>query len=151
VAGVLVPGAGIGSFTTAVPPVTQQGVIAANPAARGDTVGLLLTAPSAAAQATISVISADGTVTAPASLAHVTVAAGHTLAVPVTRPPGGGREPFAIVVSPQPGTGPLYAVRVVTSGTGGLSAPLAALLPVSSAMTSITLPPTQDNYPEVLP
>jgi len=151
VAGVLVPGTGIGSFTTAVPPVTEQGVVAANPAAKGVTVGLLLTAPSAAARATISVISADGTVTTPAGDQNVAVTAGHTLAVTVPRPADGGRQPFAIVVTPQPGTGPLYAVRVVTSGTGGLSAPLSSLLPVSSAMTSITLPPTQDNYTAVLP
>jgi len=151
VAGVLVPGAGIGSFTTAVPPVTQQGVVAANPAARGVTVGLLLTAPAAAARASISVVSAGGVVTTPAGDQNVTVTAGHTLAVPVPRPADGGRQPFAIVVTPRPGTGPLYAVRVVTSGTGGLSAPLSSLLPVTSAMTTITLPPTQDSYTAVLP
>jgi hypothetical protein len=151
VAGVLVPGTGIGSFTTAVPPVSEQGVVAANPGARGVTVGLLLTAPSGATRASISVISADGTVTTPAGAQSVTVAAGHTLAVPVPRPADGGRDPFAIVVTPQPGAGPLYAVRVVTSGTGGLSAPLSSLLPVSNAMTSITLPPTQDSYTAVLP
>jgi len=151
VAGVLVPGAGIGSFTTGVPPVAQQGVVVANPATKGVTVGLLLTAPSAAARATISVISADGTVTTPADDQNVAVTAGHTLAVTVPRPAGDSRQPFAIVVTPQPGTGPLYAVRVVTSGSGGLSAPLSSLLPVSSAMTSITLPPTEDNYTAVLP
>jgi hypothetical protein len=151
VAGVLVPGSGIGSFTTAVPPVTEQGVVAGNPAARGVTVGLLLTAPSAAARATISVIGADGSVTTPAGDQSVAVAAGHTLAVAVTRPSAGSRQPFAIVVTPQHGSGPLYAVRVVTSGTGGLSAPLTSLLPVSSAATSITLPPAQDSYTAVLP
>ena len=151
VAGVLVPGTGIGSFTTAVPPITQQGVVAGNPAARGVTVGLLLTAPSAAARASISVIAADGSVTTPAGDQSVTVAAGHTLAVAVTRPSAGSRQPFAIVVTPQPGSGPLYAVRVVTSGAGGLSAPLTSLLPVSSAVTSIMLPPAQDSYTAVLP
>jgi hypothetical protein len=151
VAGVLVPGAGIGSFTTAVPPITEQGVVAGNPGARGVTVGLLLTAPSAATRASISVIGADGAVTKPAGDQSVTVAAGHTLAVAVARPSAGGRQPFAIVITPQPGSGPLYAVRVVTSGTGGLSAPVSSLLPVSSAMTSITLPPAQNSYTAVLP
>jgi hypothetical protein len=150
VAGVLVPGTGIGSFTTAVPPLTEQGVVAGNPAARGVTVGLLLTAPSAAARASISVISADGSVTTPAGDQSVMVAAGRTLAVAVPRPSQVGR-PFAIVITPRPGSGPLYAVRVVTSGTGGLSAPLSSLLPVASAMTSITLPPAQDSYTAVLP
>jgi hypothetical protein len=151
VAGVLVPGAGIGSFTTAVPPITEQGVVAGNPGTRGVTVGLLLTAPSAAARASISVISAGGSGTTPTGDQSVTVAAGHTLAVAVTRPSASSRQPFAIVVTPQAGSGALYAVRVVTSGTGGLSAPLTSLLPVASAMTSITLPSAQNSYMAVLP
>jgi hypothetical protein len=151
VASVLVPGKGIGSFTTAVPPITEQGVVAGNPSARGVTVGLLLTAPSAAAQASISVVTADGTVTTPAGDKSVTVAAAHTLAVAVGRPSPDDRQPFAIVITPQPGSGPVYAARVVTSGTGGLSAPLSSLLPVSSAMTTITLPPAQNSYTAVLP
>jgi hypothetical protein len=151
VAGVLVPGAGLGSFTTAEPPVTEQGVVAGNPAVRGVTVGLLLTAPSAAARASISVITSGGSATIPAEDRTVTVAAGHTLAVTVPPPSAGGRQPFAIVITPRPGSGPLYAVRVVTSGTGGLSAPLSSLLPVSSARTSITLPPARNSYTAVLP
>jgi hypothetical protein len=126
-------------------------VVAGNPATRGDTVGLLLTAPSAAARASISVVAEDGSVTTAPGDQSVTVAAGHTLAVAVARPAAGGRQPFAIVVTPEHGSGPLYAVRVVTSGTGGLTAPLTSLLPVSSAETSITLPPAQDSYTAVLP
>ena len=150
VAAVLVPGTGIGSFTTAVPPVTEQGVVAGNPAARGVTVGLLLTAPGAAARASVSVISADGTVTRPPADQAVSVAAGHTLALTVPRPTS-GRQPFAIVVTPAAGSGPLYAARVVTSGNGGLSAPAVSLLPVQSALTVITLPPARDTYQAVLP
>jgi Family of unknown function (DUF5719) len=150
VAGVLVPGAGIGSFTTAVAPVTEQGVVAGNPATRGVTVGLLLTAPTAAARVSISVISADGTVIRPAADQAVKVAAGHTLAVSVPRPPGSGK-PFAIVMAPAAGSGPVYAVRVVTSGTGGLSAPVSSLLPVPSALASITLPAASNSYSAVLP
>jgi hypothetical protein len=151
VAGVLVPGSGIGSFTTGVSPVTEQGVVAGNPAGRGDTVGLLLTAPAAAAQASVSVISADGTVTKPAGDQGVAVAAGHTLALAVPRPAGTSRQAFAIVITPAAGSGPLYAVRVVTSGTGGLSAPTVSLLPVQSALTSVTLAPASDSYQAVLP
>ncbi|HEY6497575.1 MAG TPA: DUF5719 family protein [Trebonia sp.] len=150
VAGVLVPGSGIGSFTTAVSPIAEQGVVAGNPETKGVTVGLLLTAPKSAVRVTISVVSAGGTLTTPSGDQSVAVAAAHTLAVTVPRP-SAGNQPFAIVVTPQPGSGPLYAARVVTSGSGGLSAPLSALLPVASAMTSITLPPAQDSYTAVLP
>jgi Family of unknown function (DUF5719) len=148
VAGVLVPGAGIGSFTTATAPVTEQGVVAGNPATRGLTVGLLLTAPAGAAQARISVVMA-GTAASAGAAQSVTVQAGHTIAVAVSRP--AGREPFAIVLTPQAGSGPLYAVRVVTSGTGGLSAPVTSLLPMASALTAITLPPVTNSYTAVLP
>ncbi|HEY0933734.1 MAG TPA: DUF5719 family protein [Trebonia sp.] len=150
VAGVLVPGAGIGSFTTAQSPVSEQGVVAGNPSTRGVTVGLLLTAPAAAAQVSVSVISADGTVTAPAADQGVAVKASHTVALSLPRPQG-SNEPFAITVTPAAGSGPVYAVRVVTSGTGGLSAPVTSLLPVASALTSITLPPARDAYSAVLP
>jgi hypothetical protein len=150
VAGVLVPGTGIGSFTAAVAPVTEQGVVAGNPATRGVTVGLLLTAPTAAARVSVSEISADGTVTKPAADQAVAVAAGHTLALAVPRP-SSARQPFAIVVTPAAGSGPLYAVRVVASGNGGLSAPAASLLPVQSALTMITLPAASNAYQAVLP
>jgi hypothetical protein len=149
VAGVLVAGSGIGSFTTGVAPVAEPGVVAGNPATAGLTVGLLLTAPGAAATASVSVISADGTVTSPASLQNVTVAAERTLAVSVPRPPG--RQPFSIVLRPGAHSGPLYAARAVTSGSGGLTAPLVSLLPVQSALTEITLPAAQNSYTAVLP
>jgi Family of unknown function (DUF5719) len=149
VAGVLVPGAGIGSFTAGAVPVTDQGVVAGNPATRGLTVGLLLTAPGGAAAASVSVIDSGGTVTSPATLQDVTVGAGRTLAVSVPRP--SGRQPFAIVLTPKSGSGPLYATRVVTSGTGGLSAEVTSLLPIQSALTEITLPPVRNSYTAVLP
>jgi hypothetical protein len=146
---VLVAGTGIGSFATASAPVTEPGVVAGNPATAGLTVGLLLTAPAAAATASVSVISADGTITSPAGLQNLTVAAGRTLAVTVPRAPG--RQSFSIVLTPGAGSGPLYAARVVTSGSGGLSAPLVSLLPVQSALTEITLPVAQNSYTAVLP
>lgn len=151
-AGVIVPGAGIGSFTAAVAPVTEQGVVAGNPATRGVTVGLVLTAPTASASATITVVPSGSATTATSASGTgqpVTVQAGHTVAVTVRRPPG--RQPFAIVVTPQAGSGPLYAARVVTSGTGGLSAPVISLLPVPSALTVITLPSVQDSYSAIMP
>jgi hypothetical protein len=151
VAAVQVPGEGIGSFTTSVPPVTEQGVVAGNPATRGLTVGLVLTAPAGAARATVTVIGAAGSGPQPAGGQQtVTVAAGRTLAVAVPRPQD-SRQPFVIVITPAAGSGPLYAARVVTTGTGGLSAPVAALLPVPNAPTVITLPPVENAYTAVLP
>lgn len=151
VASVLVPGQGMGSFTTAVPPVMQQGVVAGNPATRGVTVGLVLTAPAGDAKATVSVMGTAGSGTPSAGDQQVvTVQAGHTTAIAVPRP-GNSRQPFAIVITPIAGSGPLYAARVVTSGAGGLSAPVTSLLPVPNAFTEITLPQAQNAYTAVLP
>jgi hypothetical protein len=149
VAAVQIPGQGFGSFTSAIAPVTEQGVVAGNPATRGLTVGLLLTAPAAAARASISVIGAASPAGAGGQRA-VTVAAGHTLALTVARPQA-GRQPFAVVITPAAGSGPLYAARVVTMGNGGLSAPVASVLPVPNALTMISLPPVQNAYTAVLP
>jgi len=150
VASVLVPGSGMGAFTTGESPITEQGVVAGNPVTRGVTVGVLLTAPSAAATVSISDINEDGTVTTPAGDQAVLVPAGHTLGVLVARPTG-ARQSFAIVITPGNGSGPVYAARVVTSGTGGITASLTALLPVPSALTSITLPAARNSYTAVLP
>jgi hypothetical protein len=150
VAGVLVPGRGIGSFTTAVAPVTEQGVVAGNPAGRGLTVGLVLTAPAATARASIAVIGAGAGPATAGGQQVTTVKAGHTLAVTVPRPRG-GRQPFAVVITPLAGSGPIYAARVVTTGAGGLSAPVTSLLPVPSALTMITLSPARNTYSAVLP
>jgi len=56
--------------------------------------------------------------------------------------PGAPRgTPFAVVISPLPGSGPVYAGRVITgSGTGGA---LQAMLPVASAPTTVLLPPVR--------
>jgi hypothetical protein len=150
-AAVLVPGEGLGSVTPATSPVTEQGVVAGNPAARGYTVGLVLTAPASTARASITVVpSAGGQSAATGGQQIETVQAGHTVGVTVPRPPG-SRQPFAIVIRPLAGSGPLYAARVVTTGTGGLSAPLVSLLPVPSALTVITLPAAQNSYSAILP
>ena len=125
--------------------------VSCSPAARGLTVGLVLTAPAAAARASIAVIGV-GAGSGPATVGGqqvTTVKAGHTLAVTVPRPPG--RQPFAVVITPLAGSGPIYAARVVTTGAGGLSAPAASLLPVPSALTVITLSPARNSYSAVLP
>jgi hypothetical protein len=152
-AAVLVPGEGVGSVTAATSPVTEQGVVAGNPAARGYTVGLVLTAPASTARASIIVVPSGAGQSAAAAAGGQqieTVEAGHTVGVTVPRPQG-SRQPFAIVIRPLAGSGPLYAARVVTTGTGGLSAPLVSLLPVPSALTVITLPTAQNSYSAILP
>jgi hypothetical protein len=148
-AGIAVAGNGIGSFSAGVTPVTEQGVVAGNPAGGKLAVGLLLSAPAGAVTASVTVVPAAGSQSPPPVPQMVQVAASHTVAVTVA-PPAGSHDPFAIVVTPQPGSGPLYAARVVTSANG-LSGPLLSIIPVQSAVTQIALTPTKDSYSAVLP
>jgi hypothetical protein len=153
-AGIAVPGSGIGSFSAAVAPLGEQGVIAGNPGGKQGWVGLILSAPSGGASAAITVVPSAAASTAqpgkgaPSAPQDVQVPAGHT--VQVTVQPPAGNQPFAIVVTPRPGSGPLYAARVVSSGSG-LSGPVVSIAPVPSAPTKVTLPPVRDSYVAVVP
>lgn len=141
-------GHGIGSFTATEAPIAGHGVVAGNPSG-GSTVGLALSAPGAPVRAAITVLpsSASGQ-PLPSPRQTVTVQSGHTTQVKVT-PPKGAHGPFAIVVTPLPGSGPLYAARLVTSG--GLSGTPQAVLPVSSVSSRVQLPPVSENYDAVRP
>jgi hypothetical protein len=145
-AGIAVAGNGVGSFSAAAAPVTGQGVVAGNPVGGQSSVGLVLSAPGSAVTATITVLP-EASGQAPAARV-VQVPSGSTVAMAV-QPPA-GKQPFAIVVTPGAGSGPLYAARVVTSGSG-LSGPVMSILPVPSAATEITLPPTRDSYLAIIP
>ena len=74
----------------------------------------------------------------------VTVQAHHSLLQQLTAPPGTRRgSAFAVIVTPLPGSGPLYAGRtLMSSGRGGA---LQSILPVSSALTVVPLPNVQDE------
>jgi hypothetical protein len=112
---------------------------------------LVLSAPAGAVRASIALVSSERKGQAPQGTSQlVTVAAGHTTAVTV-RPARGEGQPFAIVVTPLAGSGPLYAARMVVSGGNGLSGPLTSVLPVPSAPTEIMLPSAGDSYAAVLP
>lgn len=139
-AAVLVPGTGIGAVTAAASPVSEQGVIAGNSANGGYATSVLLSAPSGAAKVAVT------TIPAPASGAtDVTVQAGRTVSVSVPAAKG-AKTVFAIIVTPQAGSSPVYAARVVTAGGS-----IASILPVESAPTTITLPPVQQTYTAILP
>jgi hypothetical protein len=78
----------------------------------------------------------------------VSVQAGRTLVIPVTAPPGAKRgTPFAIVITPLAGSGPVYAARVETQD----QSTVVSIIPAASALTTISLPPVRDSYDAVSP
>jgi hypothetical protein len=139
-AAVLVPGNGIGAVTAAAGPLDQQGVIAGNPTNGGYATSVLLSAPSGAARVAVTTIPA-----AASGPIDVTLPAGRTVSVSVPSAKG-AQGAFVIIVTPQAGSGPVYAARVVNAGGS-----IASILPVESAPTTITLPPVQQTYTAILP
>ena len=138
-----------GVFTSASAPVQEQGVVADNPSGPGKTTRLVLSAPRGAARVQIT---AEGTAAAqpgaggqPARV--VEVAAKHTVVVRIRAPSGSrARSPFAVVITPLAGSGPVYAGRVLTvRGT------VESIFPVLTSLTSVPLLPVRNSLDAALP
>lgn len=154
-AAVLVPGSGVGAFTAATAPISEQAVIAGNTTSSGLSASVVLSAPAGGArvrlteiaEATGSGATASTVGTAARASQVSSVPAGRTMVVPVKAPPGAkSGSPFAVVITPLAGSGPLYAARVQTHGQTVVS-----IIPAVSALTTISLPPVRDSYDAISP
>jgi hypothetical protein len=136
---VMIPGGGAGSpgsFTAATPAIEEQGVVADNISGPGRVSALVLSAPHRTAKVNVAEIAAAS---ARQQAQVVQVPAGKSVVVPLHAVPGSPRgTPFAVVITPLAGSGPVYAGRVIT-GTGAGGA-LQAMLPVASALVTVPLP-----------
>jgi Family of unknown function (DUF5719) len=160
-AAVLVPGSGLGVFTAATAPISEQAVVAGNTA--GATI--VLSAPAGAARVRLTEIAATttgtratgtratgtgATGTEPGATRNqvVSVRAGHTVTVRAAAPPGATRgSAFAVVITPLAGSGSLYAARVQTQG----QSTVVSIIPAVSALTTLSLPPVRDSYDAISP
>ncbi len=138
-ASAMVPGAlpgTPGAMTAAAPAIAQQGVIA-DAGVTGAASTLELSAPAAAAKVRL-VTSASGLAAGGAAASGgqvLSIKAKHTITVILKRP-AGAHGPFSAVLTPLPGSGPVYAGRVLTKGRGSVL----GIMPVASALTSVPLP-----------
>ncbi|HWG60132.1 MAG TPA: DUF5719 family protein [Streptosporangiaceae bacterium] len=135
-----------GVFTAATPAIQQQGVVAGNLSGGGHVSSLVLTAPRGKDTVRVTEVPA-GRAGGGQGRPHtkvVTVKPAHSVAVQLTAPAGSARgAPFGAVVTPLPGSGPLYVGRVISGiGTG---AALLQILPVPSALTQVPLPTVRDS------
>jgi hypothetical protein len=130
-----------GSFTAAAPVIEEQGVIADNVTGPDHSSALILSAPRATARVSVAQISSAGSARRTQT---VQVSSGKSVVVALKALPGTPRgTPFAVVISPLAGSGPVYAGRVISAGgTGGA---LQALLPVASALVTVPLPPVRNE------
>jgi hypothetical protein len=129
-----------GAFTAAAAPVTEQGVVAGNPGTAGGASAVVLSAPGAAATVRVAELISGGQ-PSPAPQV-VQIAAGHTV---VAALPARG-SPFAVVITPLAGSGPVYAGRIVTQNGVARS-----ILPVTSALSSVPLPAVSSSLTAALP
>ena len=137
---VLIPGGGgaLGAFTAAAPAIEEQGVVADNLTGPGRSSTLVLSAPHGAARVSVAEIASAGS--AARQTQQVPVPAGKSVVVTLRAIRGAPRgTPFAVVITPQAGSGPVYAGRVIMGN--GAGAALQAILPVSSALTTVPLLP----------
>jgi uncharacterized protein DUF5719 len=107
------PGASDIAWASAVAPLSASAVVADG---RGATVGataLLLSAPTSEAVVSVTVFTGSGVPRT--TVAHVP--AGRL----VSLDPSGGASQFTVVVTPQPGSGPVYGARVLRLDAGGLT------------------------------
>jgi hypothetical protein len=149
-AAVVVPGTGMAAFTAAAQPIAEQAVIAGSTTSGGLAASIVLTAPAGTARVRLTEIAegAVGTSPAAASGEQITVQAGRTVNVSVPTPPGAKRgTPFAVILTPLAGSGPVYAARLETQGQDTV----VSVIPAQSAPTTITLPPVHDSYTAVSP
>jgi hypothetical protein len=148
-AGVVVPGSGVGTFTAAAAPISEQAVVAGNTSSSGLAASVMLSAPAGPARVRLTeVAQADRGAGSVTGSQVVSVKVGHTLVAPVTAP-GGARHgsAFALVITPLAGSGPVYAARVETQGQNTV----VSIIPAASALTTISLPPVRDSYDAVSP
>ncbi len=132
----------LGAFTAAAPAIEEQGVVADNLTGPGRSSTLVLSAPRGAARVTVAEIAAAGS--AGRQTQNVPVPAGKSVVVSLRAIRGAPRgTPFAVVITPQAGSGPVYAGRVIMGN--GAGAALQAMLPVASALTTVPLPPVHQG------
>jgi hypothetical protein len=151
-AAVLVPGSGLGAFTAATAPISEQAVVAGNTTGSGPSATIALSAPAGAARVRLTEIAlaASGHAPAPSPSVSqiVSVQARHTLVVPVAAPKGSkSGSAFAVVITPLSGSGPLYAARVETQG----QSTVVSIMPAISALNTINLPPVRESYSAISP
>ena len=152
---VVVPGSsGPGVLTAATAPISEQAIVAGNTSGAGMAASVLLSAPGAAARVRLTEIApasragANGTSSSVTASQVVSVKAGHTLAAPVKAPDGAKHDSaFALVITPLPGSGPLYAARVETQEHSSVI----SIIPAASALSTISLPPVRDSYDAISP
>src|SRR5262249_38197992 len=107
------PAGGAGALAPGGSPIREQGGLAANPARPIGQTQLVLSAPGKAASVRIPTATSTAPATGQAGQV-VQIAAKSSVVVPVGPPATSKASQFTIVVTPLPGSGPVYGARIIT-------------------------------------
>ncbi|HUZ54174.1 MAG TPA: DUF5719 family protein [Streptosporangiaceae bacterium] len=134
-----------GAFIAGSDAITEKGVVAASPTGSGGTTQLVLSAPGQAASVRIVAAAPGSALTGqPGQVVHI--AARSATKVRVSLPKHDAKATLmAIVVTPLPGSGPVYAARLAVAGGSVLT-----VLPVVSSPTTIELANVRQSLVSVL-
>jgi hypothetical protein len=134
-----------GAFIAGSAPVVEQGVVAASPVGASGKTVLVLSAPGKAAKVRIAQAT-PGAPLAGATGQLVNIKAKSATKVVVKLPKRDANAKLvALLITPQPGSGPVYAARIAQVGTV-----VQGVLPVISSPTKISLPPARQSLAAVL-
>lgn len=135
-----------GAFVGGSNPIIEQGVIAASPVGSAGKSQVVLSAPGHAAEVRISQAVAGVPLTGQAStLIHIAAKSATKVRIGVSKHSGRGAKLVALLLTPVPGSGPVYAARL--AAVGGT---LQTVLPVVSSPTKIVLPDVWQSLARVL-
>ncbi|GIH22066.1 hypothetical protein Aph01nite_03760 [Acrocarpospora phusangensis] len=130
------------AFLAGAPSLDLGSVVADGRAGKNQTSRLVLSAPFGAAAVQVQLLPKSGALPAPS---EVEIPAGRTREIKLTGDPKG----FSVVVTPRPGSGPVYGGRVIEEKTS--SGQLVTAQPLQMARTWALVPPTVDSPRTVLP
>ncbi|GAA1008698.1 hypothetical protein Aple_063080 [Acrocarpospora pleiomorpha] len=130
------------AFTAGAPSIDLGSVVADGRAGKTQTSRLILSAPFEAATVQVQLLPKEG---APSAPTEVAIPAGRTREIKLS----GDEKGFSVVITPQPGSGPVYGGRVIEEKTS--SGQLITAQPLQMARTWALVPPTTDSPRTVLP
>ena len=134
-----------GAFVSGSAAVTEQGVVAASPAGAAGATEIVLCAPGQAASVRITQAAPGAALTGqPGQVVHIAAKSATRVRLRL-RKKAANVPLIAVVVTPLPGSGPVYAARVAISGGA-----VVTVLPVSSSPTRIELPSVRQSLLRVL-
>ena len=139
------PAGAPGAFVSGSAALTEQGVVAASPAGAAGRTEIVLSAPRQAASVRITHASPGAALTGqPGQVVHI--AAKSATRIRLKLPKKGTNAPLiGIVVTPLPGSGPVYAARLAIAGGAVVN-----VLPISSSPTRIDLPRVRQSLGQML-